>query len=240
MDRPSLFNLEKSLHAPSPLITGKVTTISDTRYSIGMTSPNINAGGVTIRSPNAKVIALKSPKILEKPDEHDISSDSDQLEPVSCENNTLKVEMRKYSNAIQFSGLTKYTSPGPVKPTLSTMNTAADTQRIMPTATTTATTVTATTTNPKPVVPLQRALNIQGNLLKFTTAASPSIPSTLPTTVPITKPTVQKAINVQGNLLRLLNPEAVPETKPTTTNIPIIPRKQEKRKPLMNFLKPFY
>ncbi len=215
-----------------------------------MTSPNINAGGITIRSPNvnAKVIALKSPKILEKSDEHDVSSDSDQLEPVSCENNTLKIEMRKYSNAIQFSGLTKYTSPGPgiglglSKPTLSTMNTAASgTQNIMSNApTTTTTTTTTTTANTKPIVPLQRALNIQGNLLKFTTAASPSIPSTLPTTVPVAKPTTQKVLNVQGNLLKLLNPDAVVETKPSTTNIPTIPRKQEKRKPLMNFLKPFY
>jgi len=233
LDRPSLFNLEKSLHAPSPLITGKVTTISETRTSFGMPSPNRNIAGVTFKSPNARV-TLKTPKILEKSDEHHDehpNHSSDDLDAVSCENNTVKTEMRKYSNTLVFPGLAKYTSPG--KTTLSSMNTASGTQTMM-----TATTSLASNLNLKPApVPMQKALNIQGNLLKFTASASPGITSTIPT---ITKPVTQKAMNVQGNLLKLLTPEVTTTEKKQTSNLPITPRQQRKREPLMNFLKPFY
>ena len=66
-----------------------------------------------LKSPHSRVLAVKNEKILEKSEEHDKSSkedDSDTL-GISQENNTMKNDMKKYSNAIGFPSLLRFTSP---------------------------------------------------------------------------------------------------------------------------------
>jgi len=159
LDKPSsLVCLEQSCHAPSPLITGRVSTIVDTKPKsrFGRPSPSIRIPA--LRSTKDSLGATNGEEIQEKPENQEISpyENYGSIDEVLVESNSVKNTMRKYSKGIAFPSLSRYTNP--------TKNTEVSPENMSPGL---SGKKTATTANVKPTPTPQQVMNVKENLLKF-------------------------------------------------------------------------
>jgi len=112
LDKPSsLIILEPSVHAPSPLITGRVSTVVDTKPKSRFSKPAMRVE--VARSTKDSLGALNGEEIQEKPENQETSPYEiyGSIEEVLLESNSVKNTMRKYSKGIAFPSLSRYTNP---------------------------------------------------------------------------------------------------------------------------------
>lgn len=159
LDKPSsLVSLEQSCHAPSPLITGRVSTIVDTKPKSRFARPSPSIRIPALRSTKDSLGATNSLEIQEQPENQEISpyENYSSIDEVLVESNSVKNTMRKYSKGITFPSLSRYTNP--------TKNTEVSPENISPTGLSGKKGITAIG---KPAPSARQVVNVKENLLKF-------------------------------------------------------------------------
>lgn len=86
LDKPGL---ERSLHAPSPLITGKLTSMADSRNQL-LNSPDVRLGPGVVKR-NSK-FGNQQPSAIEE--------SSDDVDAISDEKNLINQNINKYQNGL--------------------------------------------------------------------------------------------------------------------------------------------